>query len=117
MTLILTNCDKPWKQIKNYILTERVKDHAIDSLCFYDKGRLNVAIFFYDDRSIGLYVKAKPSVGDIKFILREFKKKILNTQGEWFCMCKKNVKSGNKLAKLAGFIQQDTLNSYNIYIW
>lgn len=117
MTLTLTNLDNPFRQIKDYILKERIKNHSIDSLCFTEKGRLIVGIFFYDDRSIGVYVKSKPNISQILFIVKEFKKKMLQTTGEWFCMCKNNVKSGNKLARLCGFKYQGTLNGYNIYVW
>lgn len=117
MTLTLTNLNSPYKQIKNYILKERVKNHSIDSLCLTRVGRLTAAVFFYDDRSIGIYVKSKLSLSEIKFMIKEFKKKILATEGEWFCMCKKDVKSGNKLARLCGFKYKDKLNGYNIYVW
>ena len=117
MTLTLTNLDSPHKQIKNYILKERVKNHSIDSICLVKGGRLSAAVFFYDDRSVGVHVKSKLSFSEIKFMIKEFKKKMLTTEGEWFCMCKKNVKSGNKLAQLCGFRYKDKLNGYNIYVW
>lgn len=117
MTLILTNLSNPFKQVRDYILKERIKNHCIDSLCFTERGRLIVGIFFYDDRSIGVYVKSKLTLSQIRFCIKEFKKKILSTSGNWFCMCKNNVKSGNKLAKLCGFKYEETLNRYNIYVW
>ena len=117
MTLISTKNDKSYKQVKNSILRHRIENHCVDAFYWHKNNRLAVAIFFYDDNSIGLHVKQKPSTKEIIVILKELKQNLLRLSGDWFCVCEKNAKSGNRLAKMAGFEFQETYNQYNIYVW